>query len=521
MAVEGGRGSYARERVALTAGHVTKARAMIRKGTVPGRGLDLVDTDCAGLVLRVTRNSATWMRKSKTGTVRIGDAAVITLTQARDQAERIRLAVPGTHDPRMETRIYEAALARTGSEEEALDAAWPEEDPETQTAEERRRDGPWVLGDLIDAYLAWKLPKLKAGRWRASYEGYLRHPELSGLSMSTVASLDLEALLGVRQRLLEDGATKRSAAKRVIGQFRDAMTWGWKEQPIRCRLVRVNFPWWDRLTVDYAAGKRDHVPTVEELARTLAVAERYRSLGQTEHATGAGLLGALWAVVLTGQRTGALVTTQVGSCVPQFSNVLPGWTAIGWPGEVMKSKLPHALPVPPAAWAVIERYRQEDARGREAPAPWMFPSRRGDGHVSYLAINQLLSRLQGLREGKAAPGKPDLFAIYAIRRWTPHDVRRGIATFLGERRLGGAAAAILDHVDGRAEERERTAAVTRLHYDRAQRMDLKAEGMALWVAAIMEAYEREREVLARVPLPPPPPRPVRKPATRRRKPALA
>lgn len=520
MAVEGGRGSYARQRISLTQGHVNKARAMIRKGEVPGRGLDLVDDDCAGLVLRVTRNSATWMRKSKTGTVRIGDAAVITLAQARDQAERIRLAVPGLHQPKMEARIYEEALRRTGSEEEALDAAWPQEEPESQTADARRRDGPWVLGDLIDAYLTWKLPKLKEGRWRASYAGYLRHPELASLSMVTVAGLDLEMMLGVRQRLLEDGDTKRSAAKRVIGQFRDAMTWGWKEQALRCRLVRMEVPWWDRLTVDYASGTRDHVPTVEELARTLAVAERHRSLGQTEHSTGAGLLGALWALVLSGQRTGALVTTRVSSCVPQFSNELPGWTVIGWPGAVMKSDMPHGLPIPPSAWAVIERYRQEDAWAREAPRPWMFPSRRGKGHVSYLAINQLLSRLQGLREGKPNPGHEDLFARYEIRRWTPHDVRRGLATYLGERRLGGAAAAILDHVDGKSDERERTAPVTRLHYDRAQRMGLKAEGMALWCEAILEAYEREREAVARVPMPPPRPRTIRKPSTKR-KPAVA
>ncbi|WP_454104513.1 integrase arm-type DNA-binding domain-containing protein [Methylorubrum extorquens] len=499
----------------MTAGHVTKARAMIRKEQVPGRGLDLVDTECSGLVLRVTRNSATWLRKSKTGTVRIGDAALITLAQARDQAERIRLAVPGLHQPKAETRIYEEAIRRGSSVEDALDAAWPDEEPETQTAEARRRDGPWVLGDLIDAYLEWKVPKLK-GRWATSYPTYLRHPEFAGLSMTTVAALDLEMMLGVRQRLLEDGTTKRSAAKRVINQFRECMTWGWKEQALRCRLVRMEVPWWDRLTVDYASGKRDHVPTVDELARTLAVAERHRSLGQTEHATGAGLLGALWAVVLTGQRTGALVTTEVASCVPQFSNSLPGWTAVGWPGEVMKSKLPHALPVPPAAWAVIERYRQEDAWDREAPSPWMFPSRRGDGHVSYLALNQLLARLQGLREGKLAEGKADLFALHGIRRWTPHDVRRGIATFLGERRLGGAAAAILDHVDGKAEERERTAPVTRLHYDRAQRLELKAEGMAMWCEAILAAYEKERDALARVPLPPARPRTVRKPAVRRR-----
>jgi hypothetical protein len=515
MALKEGRGSYARERVPLTKGHVNRAHAMIRKGEVPGRGLDLVDTECAGLVLRVTRNSATWLRKSKSGTVRIGDAAVISLAQARDQAERIRLAVPGLHHPKAEVRIYEEALRRTGSEEEALDAAWPEEEPETQTAEARRRDGPWVLGDLIDAYLEWKLPKLK-GRWATSYPTYLRHPELVGLSMVTVAGLDLEMLLGVRQRLLEDGTTKRSAAKRVINQLKECMTWGWREQALRCRLVRMEVPWWDRLTVDYASGKRDHVPIVKELARTLVVAERHRSLGQTEHRTGAGLLGALWAVVLTGQRTGALVTTEVAACVPQFSNELPGWTAVGWPGAVMKAGLPHGLPIPPEAWAVIERYRKEDAFARETPSRWMFPSRRGDAHVSYLAINQLLSRLQGLREGKPAPGKADLFALYGIRRWTPHDVRRGIATFLGERRLGGAAAAILDHVDGKADERERTAAVTRLHYDRAQKISLKAEGMALWCEAIMEAYEREREAIARVPLPPARPRTVRKPAVKQR-----
>lgn len=59
MAVKEGRGSYARERVPLTKGHVNRAYAMIRKGEVPSRGLDLVDTECSGLVLRVT---APWWR---------------------------------------------------------------------------------------------------------------------------------------------------------------------------------------------------------------------------------------------------------------------------------------------------------------------------------------------------------------------------------------------------------------------------------------------------------------------------
>lgn len=76
-------------------------------------------------------------------------------------------------------------------------------------------------------------------------------------------------------------------------------------------------------------------------------------------------------------------------------------------------------------------------------------------------------------------------------------MRRTLTTFLGDRRLGGAASAILAHHPSRNEdERERTEVVTRLHYDRSQRIDLKAEGMALWVDAVLAAYAGEVEKIA-------------------------
>jgi hypothetical protein len=34
--------------------------------------------------------------------------------------------------------------------------------------------------------------------------------------------------------------------------------------------------------------------------------------------------------------------------------------------------------------------------------------------------------------------------------------------------------------------------VTEQHYNRSQRIGLKAEGMALWVRALVAAYEKER-----------------------------
>jgi hypothetical protein len=96
----------------------------------------------------------------------------------------------------------------------------------------------------------------------------------------------------------------------------------------------------------------------------------------------------------------------------------------------------------------------------------------------------------------AAHGKirKDLFAEFDIRPWTLHDVRRSLTRFLDDRRLGGAASAILGHKlqNEKMPEEERMAEVTELHYNSSARISLKAEGMKLWVDAILDACERER-----------------------------
>ncbi|WP_449410062.1 hypothetical protein [Methylobacterium komagatae] len=130
------------------------------------------------------------------------------------------------------------------------------------------------------------------------------------------------------------------------------------------------------------------------------------------------------------------------------------------------------------------------------------------------ALNQLLYRLSGRRiTGATGRGRlVDLLGAHGIRHWTLHDVRRSLTSYLTDRRLGGAASAILDHEIAGAEDlRERRATVTRLHYDTAQRVALKAEGMALWGAAVLEAYEAERAALSGLPAPTLPPRTQRAP----------
>jgi integrase len=146
----------------------------------------------------------------------------------------------------------------------------------------------------------------------------------------------------------------------------------------------------------------------------------------------------------------------------------------------------------------------------------MFPGRDNKKHITPAALNLLIYRMQGrvydhttkqkpYRKGKPGP-KPrpkkkrrDLFAEYGIKPWTPHDCRRTITTFLDDRRLGGAATAILGHKTpySRADERELLAPVTEQHYNRSQKIDLKAEGMMLWVKALLTACEKERRLVCR------------------------
>jgi hypothetical protein len=147
----------------------------------------------------------------------------------------------------------------------------------------------------------------------------------------------------------------------------------------------------------------------------------------------------------------------------------------------------------------------------------MFSGRKANERVTQSALNLLMYRLQGRvfdhrsKNKPDRPGKPgpkaakkakervDLFAYYRIRPWTLHDIRRTLGEFLDDKRLGGAASAILGHKLPREDmpERERMAPVTEIHYNSSQRIALKAEGMALWTQALLAACEKEKKALMR------------------------
>jgi integrase len=484
------RGTYARERVHLTADTIRKARSMIAAGRFEGRGHEFLDTSCQGLTLRVTKASGTWYLRTRATTVRLGLMEDLPVAAAREAALRalVDLKAGRKTDP-LDLHVFADVMKRTGDLEVAIDAGFPEVVKE-QSDEDRRRRGPWQWRDLVDEFLAEKVKGLKEG-YGPKYAAYHRGPEFDDIWHAYVRDIELSDLESLRDGVV---ATRTvSAAARVVRQNREMLSWAWRYHGTRSGLGEVQHPWWDRWAIQYQSGTREHTPTATELVRTLLVAEHYLALGGTTQETGPGMLAALWAIVLTGQRTGPLMRTRRDAIIPMPGR--PGWEVLTWTGAMMKggknAGRPHALPIPPGAIEAIAR------QGAPTDGDWLFPSRVDGKPVSPTGLNQFFYRLRGrMKPGKGAGvtkrDNGDLFKAYGIRVWTPHDARRSLATFLDDEELGGAASAILAHSRGKASEEAKVEDITRRVYAKAQRLDLKAKGMEAWASHVIAAYERER-----------------------------
>jgi Arm DNA-binding domain len=492
--------TYTRERSRLTAADVKRALALVNGGKVTGRGIDHADVAVPGLILRTTPLAVTWLLKTRTSTIRLGAGADVTVAAAREAATRARLDLKGGVDPRPDLRVFEHAMKTGASVEDAVDAAFPES-VEAQSDEDRRRRGPWQWQDLVEEFLAHKLPQLRP-RWARQFEGHLRRSLDPRLTRAPVSAVRPDDLLALRDRVAEERT--QSAAADTVEACKAALDWALSLHSHRAGFSHSTYPWWrDKVRVDYQAKARKHTPRLDELARTLFVAERHRALGGTGKRTSDAVLGALWATVLTGQRVTALTGTRRASVVP-WEGGPPGWVVWSWSGEEMKKsggeEVPHGLPIPPAAAAAIARW--DTSPGSE----FLFPSTVAGQPLAGNALTQLAARLQGKskagRDGNVTlRPEADLFALHRIRPWVRHDVRRTLSAYLDMERLGGSASAILGHRKQRtpgehAQERELAEAITLRHYLHGQRLEMKAAGMEAWTKAVLDAYEAEHSRLA-------------------------
>lgn len=487
--------AIARRRTAAYAG----AQPCILPKTFPKTGFE-------SLPIRITPTTTQWYLRFRDTSVKLESWMPVEMARnVADMAKTARRTTDGG-DARRFVKNYLESVRKGDTEEDAYDFSMYYENKN----DPKSFEGCWTWAELVEKFLADKLPDLKE-KYRKQYASYLRHPAFDIIKKKGVWDLKIEDLETCRDDMLSMAA--KSAVRRAVQQGKEMLTWAWKNHAKKSGLHNVQHQWWDRWTMKYKTNKRTRSPKIEELTLTLAIAESYRTLSEVEHETSAGTLGALWAVVLTAQRSGPLVRTKRDRLFKHQK--LKGWKVANWTAEEMKGGRdggrPHSLPIPPKALAILESYRDE--AGDESD--WLFPSRKW-GPVTQSALNRLFQRLQGNvvdqkvalrpdRRGKPGPKprrrKPleNLFAKHGIEPWTPHDVRRTLVTFLDNMRLGGAASAILAHKipDEKIPERELMAPVTETHYNSSQKIMLKAEGMTLWVDAVLKAYVSAKRELAK------------------------
>ncbi|WP_247475272.1 FAD-dependent monooxygenase [Bradyrhizobium sp. 30] len=76
------------------------------------------------------------------------------------------------------------------------------------------------------------------------------------------------------------------------------LSWAWKFYATASGLEDVQYEWWTRWSFEYHASERTRTPSIDEIARTLVIAEKFTHLAEGEHETYPGTLGALWGVCL-------------------------------------------------------------------------------------------------------------------------------------------------------------------------------------------------------------------------------
>ncbi len=203
--------------------------------------------------------------------------------------------------------------------------------------------------------------------------------------------------------------------------------------------------------------RRDRVLTLEEIKAL------WHGLDGARMAEGTKL--ALKLQLVTAQRKGEVI-----SAAWEEIDLAEGWWTI--PAEKSKNRLPHRVPLSPLALELLQA-----ARALSGDPPWVFPSPRGDRHITGEAVDHALRR----------PGLEALGFTFV-----PHDLRRTAAshmTGMGIPRL--VVSKILNHV-----ERGVTAVYDRHSYDREKRQALEAWGRKL--QSIVEGKEAEAKVLSLV-----------------------
>jgi integrase len=479
------------QRVEIAPKHLEEAKAAAEARTYSsGNPLVFADVVEKGLQLRVQAGTVSWYLKFDGLSKSLGKLAEVkTAKQARERAQNVRAIIRRGEDP----AEYLKSLAVTKDHGKAA------ADAESRKA---RADGAWTWKRLAEAYRDEYLSQPKqtkrgikppSEKTVKDFDRYTGLPyfekHLNDMLVRDLRREDVE-------KARDDARTTNgaNAGRKVVQWISGALSWGQKHEYGKTGLGDV--PWWKLVSPKHTPGTRNRYLNLEQIAKVLYVAERYRDIpGRVQNKeVNEATLAALWWIVLTAQRTSASMALQAARVVDDADAA--GWKIAAFPAENMKSKRYHALPLPPRVGLLLKRARM----GIDRKSEWAFPSlklRRNkselveDLHIHDQTVNRMILRLRGKDPVGKKRKSPDL--LEGIPDFSPHDIRKSLTTILTDLKVrGDAASAVLDHSSGTPGEQEfREADITRLAYNKSQRLELKRDAMIVWTDAVFEAVEKE------------------------------
>ncbi|KAB2673073.1 integrase family protein [Ochrobactrum sp. LMG 5442] len=471
-------------RVEIGPKHIAEAKEAAEARAYTSRDpLIFADVVEKGLQLRTQASSVTWLLKFSGKTKSLGDLDAVTNAKAaRERAQKVRNLLRDGTDPKAFLTGKDA-----GKSEAAAKAA-----AKQQTA---LAAGFWTWERLIEEYTDGYLakPRLSRGRIKPPSAGSadnakkaLMTPEADGLKGRLVSTLEIGDIEEVRDACAANG--RKTASRAFVANAKAALTHA-KKKHARKSGLEGRSKWWLEVQIldETAVEPRTRMPRIQDLAKTLYLAEKHRTLEgrKNSRATSETMLCGLWWIALTAQRTNAALSVEKAHILP-WPDGPSGWKVVLWAETVMKSKRYHALPIPPRLVLLFERAA---LTGREGSI-YAFPAtalRKGkeDGHLDKNSPKNLLERLRGKRKdpkGGKANEAVGVDLLEGIPHFSQHDIRRTFATTCADLAVrGDAISAVLDHAGlETGQQMMRSAEITRMAYDYSQRLELKRMAVEAW-----------------------------------------
>lgn len=504
-------------RAATRADKTVKAKAA-GKDSPEADMLVYADLALKGLRLVVVNGVASWAIKTATRTKTLGyvyprhDRPLTAPEKARELAGSVKTLLKT--DPEA-VDGYLAHRHAGRNHQDALDAL-------------RTRPDTWTFGECIEQMLTGRRRKGAKKRIKRSTEKDIRSTfnrsfleELKATPAAILTRADFEK---ARDTIRKN--TGISPAQKFVSWSRSVLSYV-AEFHSGASGIDGKDRWWEMLHATHVVSPRTRNPEIEDIVKSLILAESYLDRPLPGRAiaadgVGAGVLAGLWWIVMTCQRGSAALALKTYNLFDDEERG-GGWKLASWEADVMKAGRAQMLPIPPRSAAHIERIRQQAKHyGSKA---WAFPSDLDpDKHASRSGTYRILYRLAARDALKPKAKKPpalkkdgtprktpqrtdrrDLLAEHDIAWWSGHDVRRRLQSVLDLAGIPGGTSVVLAHelkgnvdldVNLTQQQREdymrqRQARITAQAYGGAHFLKLKAEAMEVWTDALLDEYERQ------------------------------